>query len=630
LFSQSTDSLLTSDSTKTSDSLNAVTVDSMEVPDSLKRSVTAKRDTVIPIQGEPLGDVSTIINKRTFLFTNYRYTGDLLRSFSFNFIKDLGFIGQPHETFIYGVGNNGISFLQDGILLNSRFTNSFDLNLLQSEDIDSIEIVPSTRGFLYGPNNNPVTVNFITRDFIPSETYSRIRYYEGPEGEAMIDGKFNSQIMKRWNLSFQATNRSVDETYTNTEFGIWQANAKLKYFLSNSVNISGSYYFVSANQGLNGGVDFDSLSRTSNDPNADLYDPVIAPVLYPNRTLDVTQHNFSLRTLAKPFDGSKLDLSFYYRYNLDEYRDFQDSTDTKEDTKNKSLGAIMNYLFSHEILSMQLFADYEHFNREEVYESSYSSDIYSGNSDRLSYGAVITLNLFDNFIKPSAFYKQNNYLDGNYTRNGLGMDVLILPSQNQSLYIGYSLRESIFSDEFNMPAFEIGIRFETSDLLTDMKYFNNKYYVNNYTTLEHVTGPSTQEIRGLGLILNYKIWLILLETNTSYIFEVDDKQPKLLPNLQFVGGLYLNNLFFEGNLNLKAGFKFYYTGTIDTYNIYWLASTKVEPTNKLDFTLAGEIKGAAIFYFIWENLIGKQYYITPYYPMPERNIRFGLAWELFN
>jgi hypothetical protein len=62
----------------------------------------------------------------------------------------------------------------------------------------------------------------------------------------------------------------------------------------------------------------------------------------------------------------------------------------------------------------------------------------------------------------------------------------------------------------------------------------------------------------------------------------------------------------------------------------WWGGTTVDPTNKLDFTLAGEIKGAAIFYFIWENLLGNQYYITPYYPMPERNIRFGLAWELFN
>jgi hypothetical protein len=62
----------------------------------------------------------------------------------------------------------------------------------------------------------------------------------------------------------------------------------------------------------------------------------------------------------------------------------------------------------------------------------------------------------------------------------------------------------------------------------------------------------------------------------------------------------------------------------------WWGSTVVGPTNKLDFNLAGEIQKVAIFYFQWENLFGNEYYITPYYPMPERNIKFGLAWELFN
>ncbi|MGB5530160.1 MAG: TonB-dependent receptor, partial [Ignavibacteriaceae bacterium] len=279
-----------------------------------------KADSIIPIQGQTLTDVSTIIHKRKFLFDNYRYTGDLLRSFSLNFVKDLGFVGYPHETFIYGVGNNAITFLQDGVLMNSRYTNSLDLNFVQSEDIDSIEIVPTPRGFLYGPYNNPVTVNFITRDFISSKPYSRIKYYEGPDGEGMIDGKFSAKLANRWNLSFQLTNRSKDETYVNTDLSIWQANAKLKYFLSNYVNITGSYYFVSSKQGLNGGVDLDSLNKISDNPGSDLYQPFVAPVLYPNRTLDATQHNFRLRTLVKPFDNSKLDLSVYYRYGLDEER----------------------------------------------------------------------------------------------------------------------------------------------------------------------------------------------------------------------------------------------------------------------------------------------------------------------
>ena len=633
LSSQSKDSLLIKDSTKTLDSLNAVTVDSTEVPDSLKTFEPVKRDTLVPIQGEPLSDVSTIINRSTFLFTNYRYTGDLFRSFSFNFIKDLGFIGQPHETFIYGVGNNGISFLKDGVLWNNRFSNSLDLNLVQSEDIDSIEIVPSPRGFLYGPYNNHVTVNFISRDFIPPETYSRIKYYEGPNGEAMIDGKFNSQLMKRWNLSFQATNRTVDETYTNSEFGIWQANAKLKYFLSNSVNISGSYYFVSSNQGLNGGVDYDSLSKISNDPSSDLYEPLIAPVLYPNRTLNITQHNFTLRTLAKPFDNSKLDLSFYYRYNLDEHRDFRDSLDINEDKKNKSYGAVLNYYLMFDIITLRVLGDYEKV-KNEIIIDNYN---YLGEYDRFSLGAVLSTSLLENFIQPAIFFKQKYFWDENINFGAFGVDVLFAIAQDQKLYIGYSLREEVYTGD-NIPAFEIGINVKKSPIMLDIKYFSNEYFYE--TSLEGGWSSISQNIRGVGLSLSYKLWLLLFETNTSYYFdaeqtrysEVKIENTKNLPDWQFVGGLYVNDLLFDNNLDLKAGFTFYYTGKIISVQDYYYLfnGAVVEPTNRLDFTLAGEIQNAAIFYFVWENLLGNQYYITPYYSMPERNIRFGLAWELFN
>jgi hypothetical protein len=140
----------------------------------------------------------------------------------------------------------------------------------------------------------------------------------------------------------------------------------------------------------------------------------------------------------------------------------------------------------------------------------------------------------------------------------------------------------------------------------------------------------SEKIRGVGLNLNYKYWILLLETNTSYYFKVDGDRPANLPDWQFVGGLYVNGLFFEDNLDLKTGFTFYYTGEINSREYDWFGNTVVAPTNKLDFTLAGEIKKVAIFYFIWENIYYNQYYITPYYPMPDGNIRFGIAWELFN
>lgn len=631
-FPQEVDSLLNQNNQTVSDTNFVEINDTTAVSDSLN-TTKVKFDTLAPIQGMTLTDVSTIISKRTFLFENYRYTGDLLRSFSLNFIKDFGFVGYPNETFIYGVGSSGISYLQDGVFWNNRFTNSLDLNLIQSENIDSIEIVPSPRGFLYGPYNNPVTVNFITKDFLPPVPYARVRYYEGPDGEAMIDGKFSAMVAKRWNYSFQLTNRSKDETYENTDLSLWQFNTKLKYFLSNSINLQAFYYYVDKQQGLNGGVDYDSLTRSSEDPNADLYDPIFAPVFSPNQKLDITQHNVGLRTLAKPFDNSQLDLSIYYRYGLDESRDGNDTADYKRDWKIKTVGGTLDYQQESELLNLDLFATYEENNSNLFTENYFQSTNQEMNNVYYSVVGTLSGNILNDAIVPSIFYKyeSKNFGDGNSINNpGYGLDIRISPMKIMNFYIGLSKFNQLKDN--NADLLELGWRLQMKNLGLDLKYFEmNNFvpYLPNHWSLVlsgAEIGYPIYSSKGIGFIGNYKFWIFLFDANCSYYF---DKRISV-PEYQITSGLYVKDRFFNNNLDLKAGFKFYFTGEINP-GWYWLADEKlVDPTNKLDFNLVGEIKNVFIFYFQWENLFGNQYYITPYYPMPERNIKFGLAWELFN
>ena len=633
VFPQSEDSLFIQSIQTISDTNFVAVNDTTAISDSLITTKSIKVDTLFPIQGMPLSDVSTLINKRTFLFDQYRYTGDLLRSFSLNFVKDYGFVGYPNETFIYGIGNNGISYLQDGVFWNNRYTNSLDLNLIQSENIDSIEIVPSPRGFLYGPYNNPVTVNFITKDFISPQPYSRIRYYEGPDGEAMIDGKFSAMVAKRWNYSFQLTNRSKDETYQNTDLSIWQFNTKLKYFLSNSINLQAYYYFFDKQQGLNGGVDFDSLSRSSDDPIADLYDPFLAPVFAPNQKLDVLQHNVGLRTLAKPFENSQLDLSIYYKYGLDELRGGSDTADYKRDLENKTFGGVLDYRQESEFLNLDLFATYEANNSNLFTENYFQSINQEMNNVHYSVSGVLSGNILNDRIVPSVLYKYESidFGDGiSLNNHGYGFDIKISPMEIMNFYLGLSKFNQLEDNDADL--LELGWRLQMNNLGLDLKYFEmNNFvpYVPNLWSLI-LTGAEigypVYSTKGIGFVGSYKFWILLFEANCSYYF---DKRVSV-PEYQIISGLYINDLFFNENLDLKAGFKFYYTGEINP-GWYWLTNEKlVNPTNKLDFNFAGEIQKVAIFYFQWENLFGNEYYITPYYPMPVRNIKFGIAWELFN
>jgi len=70
---------------------------------------------------------------------DYRFMGDLLTNAPFGFNRDLGNVGQPSEVLINGQGFGKVSYLNDGISINNRLTNSYDLNLFQSESVDSIE-----------------------------------------------------------------------------------------------------------------------------------------------------------------------------------------------------------------------------------------------------------------------------------------------------------------------------------------------------------------------------------------------------------------------------------------------------------------------------------------------------------
>jgi hypothetical protein len=637
-YSQSSDTLYTqSDSLKVDTTLVNEESDSLSVNDSTQVIMkTVAPDSLVPIQEYPLADQSQTINKRVFYFCNYWYTGDFLRTFSLNFIKDQAFLGQPNETFIYGAGFGGISFMEDGVLWNDRYTNSLDLNQVQSEDVDSIEIVPSPRGFLYGPNNNPVTVNFIMKDFISAQPYSRIKYYEGPYGEAMIDGMFSAQIYKRWKLSFQIANRSSDDRYINSAFSSWQVNGKLKYYLSNSVNLTALYSYVDSDVGLNGGVDVDGISNVTDDINSVLYDNIIAPVVYPNRIQSVLNHNLGLRLQALPFKDASLGLTLYYRDYKNEILNNEDTIVIKDRNETETSGATLEYNQNVGIIALQLLSTFEHNKIVNIVETI-SNDELKIDQDYFSVSAILSLHLLNKKLIPAVYYKyyshRINHNTTEYSDNNLGIGADLTYKTNDKFYLftGYSLYNQFNSDD--AVNFEVGGYFRSSNVLIDIKFFiRNKFFEFNLSSpywISNSIETPAKNIKGIGVNFNYQYWKLLLETNASHYFDIEGYDSFRLPDLQFIGGLFVNDMFFDNNLYLKAGIIYYYTGNLKAFATN-VGIVDVEPSHKIDVSVTGEIKEVAIVYFAWENLFNNQYFITPFYPMLERNIKFGISWELFD
>lgn len=612
--------------------------DSIITNDSLL--IVAERDSIVPLYSSPLTDKSFITPNKELLKLEYQYTVDYLRLSQFNFIKDLGFTGQPNETFLYGVSNTAVSYLMDGVSYNDRHSNSLNLNLIQSEDIDSIEVIPLPRGFLYGAYNNPVTVNFITKDFISIQPYSRIRFYQGTNRDMMFDGIFNAVVTNKLIASFDITNRIYDGTYNNTDYSIWQGKVKLKYLLSNAVNIIASYNYNDYNAGYSGGIDVDSIRSITDNIDDVLYDFRAAPMVYPNGELKTLTHLPRLRFLVKPADWLRTDASLFFMFNR-----YEKNTSESEYSESKTYGLNIRNDFYYSFFKFQLNVDYE---KRDIYSSSsfYNSivpvslNVFQNqlDTDLFSMSGILSANLDDGNFIPSVYYKTSTYnknysqpmaYNDNKTSHGIGVDLLFKIKSSFGLYLGTSVLKPYNSSKQEYALIELGTKYQNKFIFADLKYFYNEYTYGFYTGGVFFDYIKFGNLNGLGLNLKFKYWKLLLESNSSYYYSADNNKLIGIPDFQSQTGLYYTSILFNNNLDLKTGFVFYYTGK---NNVFTNENGLIEvpSSNKLDFTLAGEIQKTAIVYFLFQNLLGNDYYITPYYPMPNRSIRFGFAWELFN
>ncbi|MCL5030430.1 MAG: hypothetical protein M1480_15570 [Bacteroidetes bacterium] len=634
LFSQSLDSVKTKNHLSITDTTKHFVNDTLTVVDSLKEKKIIKPDTLKPIYQKPFYDYSSFINRKTIDFLDYRYIGDFFEPMGLSYTRDYGFIGQPNEIMLYGVGYDGISYLEDGVLRNNRLQNLLDLNNLQSESIDSIEIIPSPRGFLYGTLNNPVSINFLTRDFISLQPYSRIKYYQGPSGEAMIDVIFNEKVYNKFNIFFDVTNRKYDTTasYTNSSFSTWQAKTQLKYFLSDKINITGTYDFVHSTVGLNGGVNIDMIPTLSPDT---LYNGFLAPVNFPLRNQSYKNHFFNLRLLSNYFENSFTDLNFYYNFDYTELNQSQDSSYFKSVDKNKVYGISLRQDYHKDIFDFQLNGNYESGDLKYYSITNDNLSFFPVNYSNLSASFIASANIIDSSLTPSVFYKllhgagNNNIPSANGTNSGFGADLTYKNSDRVKFYIGFSFYKS--GEQINYTQnYEAGFTSTFENVFADIKVFKrNNYFLPQINLPQQYplfySDKYNSDLLGVGANLNFSFWKIYFETQTSYYTSNNSSELLFLfPKVKFTGGIYYKDILFNENLDLKTGLVFKYTGKRSS------SFGDLNAASTLDFTVAGEIQKVAMVYFTWENLLDNTYFIIPYYPMPRRGIRFGIAWELFN
>lgn len=591
-----------------------------------------------------------ILRKSDLNFTDYRYTGNYFSNYHFGYLRDLGGIGQPNEVLIYGQGFGNISFLNDGININNRLFNSLDLNLISSESIDSLEIIPFSRGFLYGNINNPVSINFIPKEFKTNIPYTRIKFYQAPYDEGMFDGIFSSSFSNKLSTYFQITHYSIEPRYRNSDYGSWQVLSRLRYILSNQVTLFGTYSYAKSNVQLNGGVNADSIRKviSSNQFEDILYNNIQAPVNFINRYQKNSFHNANFKAILNFMKKQPTELAFYYQTAINEFRqnensrfiNYQPGVDSIiTNNEYNVVGFQIKQNVSLGSLFLQSRANYER-------TSLTSPHLVSGkinNSFNTSIVGEVEIILGSYKLVPSFFGKYT--LINNKSYNGFGLDLRTSLSNIISVYAGVSR----FDNSYYHPIYHTEnkkIEYTNAELTTTLNLASFKYSMGYiHQNISNSLLPNSSNLNAVNIKVELNLWKLNLSINSSYYFDEETQRNYKLPEFTLSGGIFFIDTLFNSNLYLKTGlsiksfgtryytyidFEKYITSSLPFNSTASYIHNRINPSTQIDFFLTGQIQKNATIYFVFENILNTKYYLVQYYPMYERGMRFGIAWEFFN
>ncbi len=657
---------------KSNDSVYVVNKDSIAVADSLVKSAKKKVNTFISVVGiDDSNNYISRINKNGFHTEDYRNLSDVFSLLAFSFNQDLGAFGQPSEQMFYGLGFGNISYSRDGVLLNNRWQNSYNLNKLSGELIDSLEIAPITKGFLYSTYNNPIAVSMISQSKFLTRPVTHLKFYQASFDEGFVDVLFHIPVTKKIGVGINVSNSAIDSRFANSDYESWKINGFINYQLSDKINISANYFFSYDTLALFGGLDT-NIILDENIPN----------VLYPSNTSGSARYQLTynnqanIKILANLFPFISSDLIFYFNSNSQKFfqnkkNNFRYLPSFVHTNFHQTLGASFRNIYTRDNIYIEVIANYE--------TTSFTTDVLSSVTKQniFSLSGNIKFPILNNkYFIPAVFAKISginnvvNSVSSKYKMSGFGVDVSGAFNSNLSYYAGVSWFQQqapILEKDYHtwanyFPAkpsennsAEIGIKFDFESFFGRVSYFN--FSSKKHSVPEISQGSSdtllVNEISifhnssfnnsGINININFKIWRLIFSNNFSYYFTTREERLYASPDYNLVGKIHFRSFLFSNNLDLKTGLNYRFTGgqLPFVYDFEKLIQATLELTPlvsysslpvsfQLDLFLAATIQERATIFVTLENVLDRDYYIVPYYFKQPITLRFGVSWLMFD
>jgi len=605
-----------------------------------------------------------LIDDSTKHFMDYESLGDLVSVTPGVFIFGLGSPGQFQGLTLQGVGGRDVAILGEGALLNNSYSGTYDLNLSSQEDIDRVEIVSGTRSFLYGLNSTGGTINLVNRSRKALRPSSHIRYSEDGYGYSVLDGMVSQDVSRGVNITAGILHRTVDGRFANSDGDAWSGRARLRYNLSGEVSLFGSEVYNQTRLDMNGGIDSSTQA-------ADRFDRIRAKVRNTDSYEKVFRHDMQLgiATNFRADSNAVNTLTFYHSTNLREYRVEKNRSPSntiflQQNQYSRWYGL---KLAEHRLMNnFVIDVGAEIQNRRFIIgppgeDGSTTLGSEVGSTDFSAFAKTETH--FSEMLRASAYGRFESYFDQH--EFSLGADAALNLTGRLELFGGAS-RSSRFptpQELYGTPSavsptssseperhllVEGGLRSSRAgacsfEITAFHRTVENPIVV-RFSILVPAAQPfyfdrgETQYLRGICGSASVRVGSFLFDGSAQYLEVLaGDNLENEFPKWTGRGGAWFRDSLFGRHLDLKAGFQGKIFSSFQGRGFDQLAQIDVPTWNPVtidmdgtvDFLLIAHI-GSAYVHLVWENLFDRRYIMRVFYPMPERNIRFGITWDFLD
>jgi hypothetical protein len=599
------------------------------------------------------------------LLIEYTSSVDNISRFPGVYVRHMGAVGQPHEVTVSGTGWRGVGVMIDGRNAIDPMSGVYDLNLYPTEFIGAIEYLPPSRSFIYQRNAVGAGFNIVSQNYIAPAPYSKVRYSQGGHNYSQTDVVLSQDAalglnimagMQRQFFGYADPVRLFSGRFPNMNYRNQHYRTKVRWNLPNRVNVAAHYLYGTVDNGLSGGIDIFAT------PPDEIFEDIEATMRSNISFQRIERHDLTFTASAILLPDS-LDTSSFSIFYSNHYRDYREA--------DRAAGAT-ELLYRNDYRTLLSGLDFKQWvtvGPVRFHAGGSLHDVHVTRSETTGKQhehetAVFFRSIFEPFREITANVSiRGDWIGGlNYTSYGADLSLspfafAVLTGGGVHSYRHPTLQERYWEDSTVVrPPFIVP---EAHDMLfaeftikpaerlsatigASYRYITDPIYYEAYETgrtfpgVRIIQGDDAEVLSGY-LSARYSIGRFSFTGLLNYYrLSEDGMRRRTLPNADMQSSVVYRGLVFNGALDLQVKLEGIYIaeqfGTIfdpETYFSMPQRFARIGPSTIFNGSIVGRISSAYI-HITYQNIAGTEYMKTPFYPMLQSYLRFGITWEFLN